>query len=181
MSIYYPSSCEDSIPEYVCVECGSIESAKVRSIAFIHNSVAFTDKEDPSEWQTYIAAGTIIIIPFTAGSFDGGAPKETNGFGDQEFRTNGSSYSVNYKDPNYKSNRNFYNTIKETLAYSIAFRSETQTHFSVVPVNVEVKNPIADDINADVVWDITVKWASRNLVEIYDTPANIFNRCIALD
>lgn len=180
MSIYYPSNCGDSTPEYICVECGDIESAKVRSVALIHNSFTFTNKEDPDQWKTGIAAGLIIVIPFTAGSFDGGTPKETNGFGDQEFRTNGSSYVLNYKDPNYKANRNFYNSMKETLSYSVAFRSETQTHFSVKPVNVEVKNPIVDDINGDVVWDITVKWASRDLVEIYNTPLNIFNRCIAL-
>lgn len=178
---YYPQAgCEQAVLEHFCDDCGKIEGARVRSVAFIHESFTFTNKEDPTEWMAGILAKKILVINKTQGSFDGGSPKEAPGFGDQLVRTIGSDYVLQFKDPNYKENRVFYNELKRSRSYSVAFRTETQTHYSNVAVNVEVKNPIADDLNADVLWDVTSKWSSQELTEILDTPLGIFERCIAI-
>jgi len=145
MSVYYPSGCDALIPPHFCDPCEEIELGRIRSVAFIKNSFAFVDPSNPVEWQAGFASGDIILINQTKGTFDGGAEVESPGYGDQSTRLTGYNFQLQYQDPNYRTNCNFYNAIKNSRAYRVAYRTATQIHISENTVQVIPKNPVQDD------------------------------------
>lgn len=179
MSVYYPSGCDSLIPDYVCDPCEIVELGRIRSVAYIKKTFAFTDPTSPAEWQNGFASGDIILIPFVRGTFDGGAEVESTGYGDQATRLTGYNFQAQYQDPNYRSNCAFYNALKNAKDYKFAYRTETQIHITDVPVQVIPKNPVQDDINSEVVWDVIVKWSSKDLPCPVDVPEGIFDACVA--
>lgn len=180
MSIYYPAGCDAAIPAHHCDPCAEIEHARVRSVAYIKTSFEFTDPTNPVEWTNGINNGDIIVIPEVLGSFDGGAPVEGAGYGDQQSKLTGYNFSLVYKDPNYLENDDFYNNIKRSRNYKIAYRTETQTHISTNAVSVIPKNPVAEDLTSEVVWDVEVKFSQGDLPAPFNTPAGTFTECFAV-
>lgn len=174
MAIVYPTACDELDLAHQCDDCEDPELARIRGIAFIKDSFTFTDPTSYTEWFNGIAAGDIIIIPFTRGSSDGGTPKEGTGYGDQATKYIGTDYSVTYFDPNYAINRDFYNNLKRFQNYKLAYKTETLVHITDKVCQVLPKAPVADDITAEVVWEIMVKWSSQEEPTPYTAPQNIF-------
>lgn len=180
MSIYYPSGCDTAVPDHLCNPCEATEHGRVRSVAFVRNSFEFVDPTDPTEWQTGINNKDIIIISEVLGSFDGGAPVEGAGYGNQQSKLTGYNFSLVYKDPNYKDNADFYNALKFSREYKVAWRTENLTHVSTNTVSVIPKNPVAEDLTSEVVWEVEVKFSQGDLAEPFATPAGIFE-CFAYE
>jgi len=174
---YNPSGCDTAIPDHLCNPCEAVEGARVRVAGFIKNSKTFVNPSSPTEWQAAIAAKDVIIIPFVNGTFDGGAEVLKDGYGSQSQRLTGYNHTANFKDPNYRQNGVFYNAIKRSTGYKFFYATETQIHITDETVQVIPKNPVTAATTDDVVWDITVKWASQDLPEPHDIPAGIFDSC----
>lgn len=179
MSVYYPTGCDALVPAHYCDTCEEPELGRVSSVAFIKSTFAFTDPSDPTEWEAGFAAGDIILIPLTKGTFDGGAEVETPGYGRQATRLTGYNFQAQYQDPNYRLNCAFYNAMKNSRQYKFAYATSTQIHLSDVVVQVIPKNPVQDDVTSEVVWDVIVKWSHTDLPCPYDLPAGIFDSCVA--
>lgn len=179
MSLYYPASdCGGStVPAYACNPCPSYEYGRIRSVAFIKNSFTFTDPTSTAQWTTGVNAGDIIIVWKTQGSYDGGVTSEQVGFGDSATVNGNTTHTLVFKDPNYADNCDFYNAIKGSSDYTIAFRTSSQIHLAGAPVTITPKNVIADDINSVVVWEVQVKWTNPDSPCAYTTPASIFDLC----
>lgn len=173
-SIYYPVGCDTTIPDHFCDPCEPTEHGRVRSVAFVKSDFAFVDPTNPNEWTVGIQNKDIIIIPEVLGSFDGGAPVESPGYGDQQSKISGYNFSLLFKDPNYKDNADFYNALKYSRAYRVAYRTENFVHISEAAVSVIPKNPVQEDLTTEVVWDVEVKFSQGDLPVPYDTPAGIF-------
>lgn len=178
MSIYYPSGCDDLLPEHVCDPCEGIEQGRIRSIAFIKKTFEFTDPSSPTEWQAGFDSGNILLIPATRGTYDGGAEVLSPGYGDQVERLTGYNHTLQYFDPNYKTNCSFYNTLKTSRQWKAAYRTSSQIHLIESTVQVIPKAPVQDDPNTDVVWDIQLKWSSADIPCPYDVPVGIFDECV---
>jgi len=178
MSIYYPEGCDSTVPDHICDPCETPEHGRVGSVAYIKTSFNFADQTDPTEWQTGINSRDIIVIPAVFGSFDGGSPVEGTGYGRQATRLTGYNFSLTYKDPNYKSNCEFYNGLKNSRNYKVAWVTETQTHISDNAVSVIPKQPVTDDVASIVEYDVEVKFAQGDLACPFDTPAGIFDQCL---
>ena len=175
--IYNP--CEEEIFNPQCDPClDNIEHGRIRSIALIHKNykpVLESDPENPNIWLDGLQNKLIYIIPETLGSFDGGSPVEATGYGDQSTKVTGYNFVANYKDPNYKGNCNFYNSIKKSANWHFAFRTETLTRISGKPVSIIPKSPIAEDLTSEVVWDVEVKWAEKDQPCPFVTPEGVFS------
>lgn len=180
MSVYYPAGCDEEVPAHICDQCEVTEKGRVSSVAFIKNTFAFTDVTNPVEWQAGFAAGNIILIPQTKGTFDGGSEVEVAGFGRSSTKLVGYNFQAQYQDPNYRQNCNFYNALKNSRQYRFAYATETQIHLTDAVVQVIPKNPVQDDINSEVVWDVIVKWAGADLPCPFDIPEGIFDTCVAV-
>lgn len=172
--VYYPAGCAEAIPEHFCDPCEVIEHGRVRSVAFISKDFEFEDPEDPTEWIAGIGAKQIIIIPDVRGTFDGGSEVEAPGYGDQETKLVGYNFQLTFSDPNYKFNADFYNIIKRSRSYRLAYRTETQTHITQNAVTLVPKNPVAEELTSEVVWNVLVKWSEGDTPYPYNTPEGIF-------
>lgn len=173
-AVYYPSGCEADLVDHYCNNCETIEGGRVRGTAFIRNDFAFTDPTNPTEWRNGILAKKIIIIPETNGTFDGGSEVEGAGFGNRISTLLGFNFVSVFNDPNYKLNADFYNLLKRSRNYRYAYLTETQVHITTNTVSVIPKNPVADDLNSGVFWNVTVKWAEEDLPVPHDIPVGIF-------
>lgn len=177
MSVYYPTDCEDILPDHICDPCEDIEQGRVRSVAFIKKDFAFNDPSDAQEWQAGIEAGDIIIIPETKGTYDGGAEVLQPGYGDMIEKLTGYNHQLQYQDPNYKSNCNFYNLIKNSRQYKFAYRTGSRIHIIDETIQAIPKAPVQEDLATEVVYDVLIKWQSKNLPCHYEMPPGIFDRC----
>lgn len=175
--VYYPSGCGATIGDHYCNDCETIEGGRVRSVAFIADDFQFVDPTSRTEWVAGIAAKKILMIPKTSGSFDGGSEVETPGYGSQATQLTGYNFVLTYNDPNYKLNADFYNAIKRSTNFRLAFATENLVHLTTTTVSVVPKNPVADDIASRVVWNVLVKWADADLPVPYDKPASLFEIC----
>jgi hypothetical protein len=172
--VYYPAGCEADLGDHYCNPCEAAEHGRVRSVAFIAAAFAFTDPTSASEWAAGIAAKQIVIIPETNGSFDGGSEIETPGYGDQQTKLVGYNFQLNFKDPNYQLNADFYNALKRSRNWRIGYRTENLVHLSENTVQAIPKNPVAEDLTSEVVWDVIVKWSEADLPVPYAVPEGIF-------
>lgn len=179
--IYYPSGCEQAIPPHYCNPCPVPEHGRIRSIAFIDKGFSFIDPSDPTEWQQGIADKKIIIIPQVNGTYDGGSEVEVAGYGDQQTKLTGYNHQLTYNDPDYKHNCDFYNAIKWTRNYKLAYRTETQVHMVDDIVQVIPKNPVTEETTSEVVWNVLVKWSGEDTPCPYDAPIGIFENCYAYE
>jgi len=185
MSIYYPSSnCGGgSIPAYYCNPCldsSVIEYGRVRSIALIKNTYINTLLANPtssSVWSTGINNADVIVIYQTQGTYDGGTTAELTGFGDSVTYNGNTTHILTYKDPFAADNCDFYNAIRNTTDYTIAFRTSTKVWFAESPVTFTPKNPVADDVQSAMAWEVQCKWQNADSPCGYDTPAGIFDNC----
>lgn len=169
----------DDIEDPECDNCGEgVEFAMVRSAGFILKAGLagiLVAPETLGVYTTALAANNLFLIKNSRGSFDGGTPVEGEGYGDQVSRLLGYDYVLNVKDPVYKSNRNFWDAMKSRADVYVFFRTETQLHISEKPVVILPKNPVAEDLNAAVVWDVEIKWRQKALLIPIDVPATLFD------
>jgi hypothetical protein len=185
MSIYYPSSnCGGgAIPDYYCNPCldsSTIEYGRIRSIALIKNTYINTVMANPtssSVWSTGISAANIIVIYLTQGSYDGGTTGELTGFGDSATYNGNTTHTLTYKDPFSADNCDFYNAIRNSTDYTIAFRTSSKVWFAEEPCTFTPKNAVADDINSAMAWEVGVKWTNSDSPCGYETPSGIFDTC----
>lgn len=179
MATIYYSDCQSENLNHICEACSrELDYARVRSIAFIKGDAVRDDLEanpdDAALWQQYIADEKVIIIPEVNGSFDGGSENMQTGFGSQNEFLAGYNFSLTYRDPDYKVNGVFYNTIKRSNEIYVAFTTKNSIHFSESAVQAIPKNPISENTTDAVVWEVTVNWSGSELSVPYDIPANIF-------
>lgn len=171
-------NCDEDIIAPICNPClDDVEQGGVRSIAFIHKDIIgsiTTDPTDTNAWLQGIQDGKIFVIPETQGSFDGGSPVEGPGYGHVASRIVGYDFSLPYKDPAYKDNCAFYNSIKGSTKWHVAYATESLTRISGKPVVIIPKSPIQEDLNSEVVWDVEVKWKEKNQPCPFETPDGVF-------
>ena len=175
----YASSCEDDLGLHVCDPCnGNREFARVRSVAIIPKealAALMVDPTSPTKWAAAIAAGA-IIIPNTSGSFDPGDPKVLKGYGDTLQSNGPRTQKLTFFDPNFRANYAFYNAISNITSKVVAFRTSTLIHIADVTAAIVAKDVVADDLEAELVWEVTATFISINMPNIHDASAltNIF-------
>lgn len=173
-NVYYPSGCAATIGDHYCNPCEAAEHGRVRSVAYIASDFAFTDPTNATEWRNGILNKKIIIIPEVNGTFDGGSEVEGPGYGDQVSKLTGYNFQLVYNDPNYKNNADFYNAIKRSRNWRLAYRTENLIHLTENTISIIPKNPVTDDLTSEVTWNVTAKWADEDLPIPYTVPSGIF-------
>lgn len=183
MSIYYPSSsCSGgTVPDYYCTPCLTYEYGRIRHIALISTSYIDTLLASPTSatvWQTGITNGSIFVLYKTQGSYDGGSTSEIAGFGDAATTNGNTTHTLTFKDPNYAENCDFYNELRASADYTLAYVTSDSVHFSEEVVTFSPKNPVQDDINSIVTWEVLCKWTNNDSPCAYAKPTgNFFDTC----
>jgi hypothetical protein len=175
---YAPNPCEEEVVSPVCDPCLSdIEHGRVRSVGYVHKNyypVLMADPSNPVLWQQGIVARSIMIIPETQGTFDGGSPVEGAGYGDQATKLIGFTFSLGFKDPNFKTNTPHYNTVMRSSSWHVCWRTENLTRVSSKPATFIPKSPVGEDLNSEVVWDVEAKWSEPDQPVPFQTPSDVF-------
>jgi hypothetical protein len=178
---YVAYNCDDDLPEHTCNPCDTDrEFGRVRSVAMISKDYLATLLAAPTleaTWQAGIDAGKIVIIPNTSGSYAPGDPSQLRGYGDNKNSNGPREQTLNYFDPNLSENYQFYNAIGNVSQKVIAFRTSNIVHIADVTSSIVAGSPVEDDLESEVVWNVTAKWTSANLPQMHSAEllADIFS------
>lgn len=176
MAGYYPSGC-DSLYTHSCDPCEEREFGRVRSAGFIHKDFTFTDPSATTEWQSGMQSGAIIVIPETNGDIAKGAAKMGPGYGEIADTLLGYDFSAKINDPNFKSNCQFYNSMIGKRDYKFFYRTSSQVFITDVPVTIIPNTEVKNDLNAELVWELDIKWIHSSFPCPHDAPDSIFDTC----
>ena len=167
----YASSygCGSTEPVHTCHDCPEArerEFARTRSSFFVKKGYLATLLATPTTlatWTTGITNNNIIIIPNTSGSYDPGDPKELKGYGDRSKSYGPRTQKLVFNDPDYADNYHFYNEIVDRDDYVPGFRTSSMVRIFDVPASIKAKDPVADDLEEEVVWQCECEVISKNL------------------
>lgn len=177
MAVYYPG-CNTTLPQPGCSDCPTKELGDVRSVAFIDSrNFTFTDIGSSAQWATAIAQGYAWIIPKTNGTLELAETLEP-GFGNTLEMLDSYTFTLVYKDPNFKIAYPFYNQAKNTNYLKVVIRTETQVYISDATVTIIPKQNIVEGKTARVLWEVTVKWLQEDLLQPVNMPTGVFDQCV---
>jgi len=164
-------TCETSTEglTHACEPCNR-ELGRVRGVILFEGDFDFTSLIAALKGEAASAATTIIenavadgkahIISETTGTFDGGSAQTGDGYGDEETRLLGYLYSLQFNDPSYADNVEFWE-IAEKQHWKLAWRTETLVHFCDKPATIQAIDPVEADLTSAVVWQVTASWKSK--------------------
>jgi len=142
------------------------EFGRARSGGYIKKSYLSTLLAAPTTlatWTDGIDSGDIIMIPETSGSYDPGDPKELKGYGDRKVTYGPREMTLTLFDPNYLLNYPFFNAISRQSDLVPFFRTSSLVHIFDTVATIVAKDPVADDLESEVVWEVTNKVTSPNI------------------
>ena len=149
-----------------CPEGRAREFGRVRRAGFIKVGYLATLLAAPTDaevWQTGIDNGSIIVLPSTSGTYDGGAPKELKGFGDRRVTYGPRAMKMVINDPDYADNYHFYNEISQRTDLVPFFGTSSLIRIFDEPANITAKDPVVDDLEEEVIWNVDIEVISVNL------------------
>lgn len=170
-------TCEGASKEDLVHTCDPCERelGRIRGVCLVDGSFDFTALIDALKGSQASAAqelfeqaienGNIHLISETTGTYDGGSPQTGDGYGDEETRLLGYLHTLNFKDPSYAGNREFYANV-EKEHWKLIWRTETLLHFVDSPAAIQAIAPIEQDLTSAVVWNITATWKTKIKPEI---------------
>ncbi len=175
MSYASTYGCGGTDAVHVCHDCpdGRVrEFARVRSGGFIKKAFLATLLANPiteANWNTGITAGNIIMLPETSGSYDPGTPKELKGYGNRKSSYGPRTMKLMINDPDYLDNYAFYNEISGRTDLVPFFRTSSLVHIFDQPASIIASDPIADDLEEEIVWNVTCEVISQNIPSKHKT------------
>ena len=176
---YYPNTCAGVVPPHTCDPCLPREFGRIRAVAFIKSDYTFLNPESQLEWETAIQNRDAILIPEVHGQFPEPSEQMGTGYGDTVETLLGYEFTLTYYDRNYASNCDFYNALQGQQSYRLMYKSESLGHLTSATVTVIPKAPIEDDLNAEVVWMVQVKWKDNSHACPFAFPAGVL-KCYEL-
>ena len=156
---YYPSNCDPLAPHNP-IPCEDREYGRIRSAGFIPIDYVF-NPDSPTDWVTGVTSGNIIVIPQTNGEAPKASPVFGPKYGLRAEALLGYDFSARYEDPNYNSNCAFYNQMVGNRNYIFFYRTSAHVYLTGAPVTIIPNRIIKNDLTEDVVWDVEIRWISK--------------------
>ncbi len=176
----FSGECSEELAAHICDPCpdpNDREFGRVRSAGFIFSDYIATLMVNPllnANWVTGIKTGKIIVIPETAGNYDPGTAKELPGYGDRAKSYGPRTMTLNFKDPNLVSNYPHYNGLGGQSELIPFFRTSSQLRIFDKPAIITASDPVEDDIESEVTWNVSAVVVSNNLPS-YHAAATLVN------
>ena len=169
--------CSEFESTHYCHDCpeGIVsEFARIRSSGFIKKAYLATllaAPITPATWTAGIAAGKIIMIPETSGSFDPSIPKELKGYGEKLSSPGARKMKLSFNDPDYIENYVFYNEISYRDDLVPFYRTSSLVHIFDTVASIVASDPTLDDLEEVIVWHVECTVVSKNLPSKHPTAA----------
>lgn len=176
----YVPGCENQIRDYNCDKCPDKELGRISNIAFVKNSYYSTIAASPQDgnlWTAGLNDLRVILIPDVHGELPEPSEIVGQGYGRtlEEFLSY--DYIVNVFDRRYKENAEFYDLIKESGQYHLAYFTETLGHLTPIPATILPRPIIQDDPGSIVEMKTVIKWRHRGIPIPFNAPAGLFENC----
>lgn len=174
MFIY--KDCEEEIQglQYVCDPCNNTEGGNIRSLCLIKKGTVLPIPLTLEAIEILIEQEKLFVMPETRGTFDGGTPKMSTGYGDNKERLIGHDYVLQAKDLNFADNYEFWQAVESVDAWNIAYRTENYLAVVYSDVTITTKAPAEEGLDTEIVWNIEAKWYSKEKPTLIVYPANLF-------
>ena len=171
-------NCRPDVQEYLNAAGCDVENGSVVAVAFIEDSVTFTDITDPSEWVGQTYASDILIHNEVRGSYPKPAPTEIPGKGKQDTRIVGRKHELTFRVSKIKGNDGYWNSLNQSTNYKLAFvigGDYDLLYFVDVNVSIDAASDVQEGLDTEVDWMVSVKWSDKDLPSTSDVPAGIFD------
>ena len=113
-------NCRPDVQAFLDQAGCEIEGGSVVALAFIEDSVTFTDITDPTEWVGQTYASDILIHQEVRGSYPKPAATEIAGKGKQDIRITGRKHVVNVRIGSIKGNEGYWDQLNQATNYKLA-------------------------------------------------------------
>jgi hypothetical protein len=170
-------NCRVIPPGYIDLVGCDIEPGSVVAVAFIEDSVTFTDITDPAEWTSLTYATDILIHSEVRGSYPKPSPTEIQGKGKQDTRIVGRKHELVFRVASIKGNDNYWNTLNRSTNYKVAFVVGVNydlLYYVDNNVSIDAASDVQEGIDTEVDWMVSVKWSDIEVPSTSDVPAGIF-------
>ena len=164
-------------PDYIDLVGCDIEPGSVVAVAFIEDSVEFTDITDPAEWVGQTYAADILIHKEVRGSYTKPSPTEIPGKGKQDTRVVGRKHEMAFRVGAVKGNDNYWNTLNRSTNYTMAFVVGGDYDLLLrvdKNISIDAGPDVQEGLDTEVDWMVTVKWSDIDVPSTSDVPAGIF-------
>lgn len=166
--------CDTPLPAYQEDIC-AVEPSRIIAVAFIRSDNTFTDFTSASQWSTNQTAGTAVVIRNVRGNKDKSSVVEIDGFGKQQTRTVGYDRQITYEHADVVDNVDFYDVLNFDSAHSVAFYTQGGRLFvNNNLVSVDADFIIPTELNNQIIFNVVVKWAEKEMAQPFVGPASIF-------
>lgn len=158
--------------QHTCQPCDETEGGRIRSIilgkysAFANVAAFETAVSTAAAIQEAIAAGSLVIIPRTSGTASS-EPNTGEGYGDEDERLLGYTRTIEYQDPAYKDNGDFYEAA-ETAPWYLAYRTESLLHVAQATARLRATDPVDADLTSNVTWNGTLTYKTKKKDKLVD-------------
>jgi len=170
-------NCRPDVQAFLDQAGCEIEGGSIVALAFIEDSVTFTDITDPSEWVGLTYASDILIYKEVRGSYPKAAATEIPGKGKQDIRITGRKHVANVRVGSIKGNEGHWNQLNQATNYKVAFvigGNYDLLYFVDTNVSINASSVVEEGLDTEVDWDVEIKWSDKNLPSTSDVPAGIF-------
>ena len=164
-------------PEYNELVGCEVEVGSIVAVAFIEDSMVFTDYSDPAQWLNTIYDSDVLVHKEVRGSYPKASPTEIAGKGKQDVRVVGRKHEVTFRVSAIKNNDNYWNTLNRATNYRFAMViGQDYDLLLVVEANVSIDAgpDIQEALDTEADWLVTVKWSDIDVPITSDVPAGIF-------
>ena len=151
-------------------------AGRIVAVALIPISKAFVDITDATEWNQDVIDGNIILFKETRGSYPRASAVTAPSRGTQDTKTVGASHTMNFFTNYVKGNHGFWNALRYSSSFKIAFvvGNYDSLYYVNVACSIDGQPPVDESINSETEWDVQVTWSDANTPEISDVPPGVF-------
>lgn len=170
-------NCRPDIPSYFDIAGCDVEGGSVVAVAFIEDSVTFTDITDPSEWTGQTYASDILIHKEVRGSYAKPAATEIQGKGKQDTRVVGRKHELVFRVASVKGNDNYWNSLNKATNYNLAFVVGSNYDLLMYVdknVSIDAAPEVQEGLDTEVDWMVSVKWSDFDVPSTSDVPTGTF-------
>lgn len=169
--------CDTEVEDFVPLDCG-IELGGFIGMGLIHSSESPTvnQLQDPSFWEGKfgVSPQRYWNIPETRGSYAGGTPTETAGYGRKSTRRTGADHEAVLEVAGL-SNRDFWEKVNQRTTWHVVLITNGGKMLYVRDASIWAKIMVDEDIKSEVRFNVSVKWQNFSLPEVLNEPVGIFD------
>lgn len=170
-----------TLDAFLCNPCTIVEHGRVSGVAFVQRGAPLPNPSSVQDWVNLVCNNLAIVIPAVRGTYDGGQPTDTTGYGRLPTFRAGANHEVQYSHLWSCENVDFYNTLMRLgTDYTFWFATGSKIHKGGRGVYINVSTPVSDDVAGAMEFNVTVRWSDYNLPLCWNLPGQIFESCEAL-